>query len=175
MATDVGKFNTITGEIIDIHNPKPEMFNIVDIASALSKICRFGGQCSSFYSVAQHCVMVAGMVADDYALEGLMHDASEAYLGDVIKPLKIILGDAYEKIEQRFSDVIAEAFGLKKEAENSIKHYDRIALELEFDLLLLNRKEDWVHSAKSMGLPTEILTPEEAKSEFIKAYGKYRR
>lgn len=175
LATEVGRFNTVTGEIIDIHNPVPSMFNIVDIASGLSKVCRFGGQCKHFYSVAQHSVFVASMCPQPAKLEGLMHDATEAYIGDIIKPLKNILGDSYRNIEKRFEEAIAAAFNLSADHAEVIKYFDGQALEVEAELLLFDNPVVWDLNMRTCDLPTKMLTPEEAKAEFIKAFGKYRR
>lgn len=72
-------------------DPRPSEFRIEDIAGPLSRICRFGGRCSPFYSVAEHSLLVMRIVEEahpDIALQALLHDAAEAYLGDVISPLK---------------------------------------------------------------------------------------
>lgn len=89
---------TYTGLHFPLLKPEYFHFNILDIAHALSQLCRFTGHTSSFYSVAQHSVMVASLVPADQALAALMHDAAEAYLGDVSSPLKALLPD-YKLIE----------------------------------------------------------------------------
>ena len=97
-----GHFNTVSGKIIDLNHPTEDMIDIKDIAAALSKICRFGGQINQFYSVAQHCVLVAAMAPAIIKKEALMHDAAEAYLLDIPKPLKHQLGRSYKKFEVLF-------------------------------------------------------------------------
>lgn len=83
---------TFSGRMFWPLDPRPDEFDLEDIAHALSNICRFSGHTLDFYSVAQHSVFVAKLCiekANDQAgLYGLLHDASEAYLGDVIRPLK---------------------------------------------------------------------------------------
>lgn len=133
-----GVFNTANGKVIDLNNPTFDMMDIKDIANSLSKMCRFGGHVSHFYSVAQHSVLVCFLMREgegNYALEALLHDASEAYLGDVIKPLKVILGSSYKVLETRFENVIAEKYDLmmSPEVEKLIKKYDMQALELEHE------------------------------------------
>jgi hypothetical protein len=140
-----GVFNTSSGKLVNLHQPTEDMIDVQDIANALSKICRFGGHSSLFYSVAQHSVLVSAMCAD-LPKEGLMHDASEAYLGDVIKPLKIILGAAYANLETNFEAILSGKYGLAldKGTKSIIKRFDIRALELE-------------HRAFIMGDPAPLL------------------
>ncbi len=77
-----------SGHDIDPLNVKPADITIEDIAHGLSMTCRFAGQCRLYYSVAQHSVLVSTLVPESMALWGLLHDASEAYLGDIYGPLK---------------------------------------------------------------------------------------
>ena len=79
---------TFTGKIIDPINPDPEDIDIRDIAHSLSQQCRFTGHTSEFYSVAEHSVLVSEAVPARDAALGLMHDATEAYLADLAKPIK---------------------------------------------------------------------------------------
>ena len=121
-ASSDGIFNTATGAEIHLLHPKPEMFIIEDIAGTLSKICRFGGHVSAFYSVAQHSVIMAAMAPQAIKKEALFHDASEAYLGDVIKPLKVILGRRYENLEKAFTAAISKKF--KPHLQQNNKRYN---------------------------------------------------
>ena len=104
-------FQTYTGRMGWAIDPRPEDIFIADIAHALSLICRFGGQCLSFYSVAQHSLFVSELCLPENALVGLLHDASEAYIGDVIRPLKISL-PGYHAIEKKWEEAIGKAFRL---------------------------------------------------------------
>ena len=109
--------NTIrlrSGKYLDLKDPRPDQFTIEDIAGALSKICRFGGQIEQFYSVADHsinCVLLADkwLFSPSAQRAILLHDAAEAFIGDVVKPLKIMLSD-YGEIEHRMETAIEEAF-----------------------------------------------------------------
>lgn len=127
-----GIFNTATGKLVNLYHPTEDMISLQDISGALSKICRFGGHTTRFYSVAQHSVLVAAL-CKECPKEALMHDASEAYLGDVIKPLKVMLGAAYKDLEHNFENIIAQKFGLQNNrvVKATIKQYDLKALELE--------------------------------------------
>jgi hypothetical protein len=90
---------TFSGKFIEPLNPDYETIDIVDIAHGLSNICRYGGQSREFYSVAQHCIYVSYNTLPENALNGLLHDGSEAYLGDVCRPLK------YQEQYQFYRDV----------------------------------------------------------------------
>jgi hypothetical protein len=118
--------------------PKPEEILIEDIAHALARLCRWGGHSDNFYSVAQHSCFVAELLkARGYAvnvcLEGLLHDATEAYMSDVIRPLKREPGlmPGYVEAEAGLGKVIFERFGLVwpissavKEADDDLLHYE---------------------------------------------------
>lgn len=126
-------FQTFTGRLVDVVHPTPEMVDIEDIAHALSMTCRFSGHCREFYSVAEHSVLVEQMGTwlmgcdrhDDvqHSLCLLLHDAAEAYVGDVITPVKRALDFAdarsgglvpcsLKELEHRWLSAIVEKFGL---------------------------------------------------------------
>lgn len=128
---EAGIFNGFSCKV-DLNNPSPEMLNLFDIATALSKICRFNGHLSEFYSVAQHSVLVSYLVPNELRKAALLHDAPEAYLGDVIKPLKNIIGEVYYTLEKKFEDAICRKFGIDTEHMARVKYYDKRAVELEF-------------------------------------------
>lgn len=127
----------------------PEEIKIKDITHALSMICRFGGHSRYFYSVAQHSLNVMKMMKDDgyttdIILYGLLHDASEAYLGDIPRPLKQMLPE-YEIIEEKLQKVIWEHFkkqyGLPIPGSTQlslVKTYDDYALSMEAKALFSN-------------------------------------
>lgn len=102
---------TFTGKNINLLFPDYNLIDIEDIAEGLSKLCRFSGQCKRFYSVATHSIMVSKTVPNHLRLAALLHDATEAYLGDVIKPLKNLLPD-YQKIEYLWESAIKSKFKL---------------------------------------------------------------
>lgn len=131
--THDGFLNTVRGKKVSIHNPTVEMINLWDIANGLGNICRFGGQTPEFYSVAQHSILVYLLAPRQLKLHALMHDATEAYLGDVIKPLKNILGHTYTDIEKKFESVIAEWCEIDVARFKEIKPFDRQALEMEYE------------------------------------------
>lgn len=105
---------TFTGRRFYPLDPKPEDIDVLDIGHALGMICRYGGHIDRFYSVAEHCVLMSFcMPTPQLALEALLHDASEAYLGDMVRPLKHSGAMApYLEVERALELVIAQRFGL---------------------------------------------------------------
>lgn len=106
-----GYIQTYSGGRAWLLDPRPEDIRLLDIAHALSMVCRFGGHSRYHYSVARHSVLVSTICSKENALIGLLHDASEAYVGDVVSPFKADLG-GYKEIEKRWCLAIGEAFGL---------------------------------------------------------------
>ena len=121
---------TRSGVYFDLAAPVPEMVHVDDIAHALSRLCRFTGHTLPFYSVAQHSVLVSRLVAPPFALEALLHDAHEAYVGDVSSPLKALLPE-YREIERRVEQVVRTRFGLPREMSPQVKGADLAALATE--------------------------------------------
>lgn len=110
---------------------EPDVICIEDIAHALSHICRFTGHVAQFYSVASHSLLVASLVPDEYKLQALLHDATEAYVGDVSSPLKALLGYSYRRLEQFARVNIADYFAIDAVIPDVVKLADRHALYLE--------------------------------------------
>ena len=112
---------------------------ITDIAHALSLICRFGGHTVEHYSVAQHSLLVARILSAMDAspavqLAVLMHDAHEAYIGDIPTPIKDALGLCWHELELQAADAVQDAFGLSSVMQSNkaiIKHADLVALATE--------------------------------------------
>ncbi len=121
---------THSGIEFDLSNPSPELVKIEDIAHALSQLCRFTGHTSCFYSVAAHSIQVSNLVPPEHALEALLHDAAEAYVGDVSSPLKAMLPE-YRMIEFKVDQAIRQRFGLPAKLTPCIKQADlrRLATE----------------------------------------------
>lgn len=104
------------GSYFDLRDPQPDQFTFADVAGALAKICRFGGQIREFYSVAEHSWHCARLAeADHYPRPAvravLLHDAAEAFVGDVVKPLKVMLPE-YAAVERRVEAAVAAKFGV---------------------------------------------------------------
>lgn len=136
-ATTVADPSIFTGTCyMDLLNPNPAEIHLADIARALSRIARFNGMTTAFYSVAEHCVNCLALARRD-PLGGtalfravLMHDAAEAYLGDVTSPLKAHLPD-YRAIERRMEAAVAERFGLSPVFTDWVKRFDMAMLAAE--------------------------------------------
>lgn len=120
---------------------------IEDIAHALSNLCRFTGHVKEFYSVAEHCVRVSWAIDERYALEGLLHDASEAYLVDLPSPIKRHPSfEPYRRLEGRMEDLIQARFGLAvgTEMHDAVKKADLTLLATEARDLMGPRPKMWV-------------------------------
>lgn len=126
---------TYTGRKFYPLDPRVEDIDIVDIAHALSMKCRFTGHCRDFYSVAQHSVLVSRLVPPEHALWGLMHDAAEAYLPDVARPIKALLV-GFSDIEARVMRCVAERFSMPADEPACVKAADtRLLLAEKRDLM----------------------------------------
>lgn len=132
---------TFHGHKIDFWNPDPDQFDIRDIAHALAVTPRFSGHTSRFYSVAAHSCMVSCLSDEGYKLQGLMHDATEAYLTDMPTPFKRAMPQ-YAEAEKRIWKAICAKFGLDEELHASVKRADRMCLMKEADALQPHRS-DW--------------------------------
>jgi len=115
---------TRSGKRLDLTAPRAEDIDPMDIAYSLSKLCRFNGHTLRFYSVAQHSVILSEQVSPEAAFYGLMHDAAEAYIGDIATPLKT---PEIKAIEARIFDAIAESLPLLKMATPEIRAEVKVA------------------------------------------------
>lgn len=121
---------TYTGKRFDLYEPDADLIDPRDISHSLAHLCRFNGHTREFYSVAQHCCMVADLVPEEDKLAALLHDATEAYVGDMVRPLKQWM-HAYQDVEQWIWDRICTRFNLELELPASVRHADLVALATE--------------------------------------------
>lgn len=134
---------TFTGIQFYLDNPRPEMVTIEDIAHHLALTCRWSGACRHHYSVAQHSVCVSKIVPSELRAWALLHDAAEAYIGDITRPLKAYLThglpDAQmhiRSIENYIMIAICEKFGLTWPEPHELKQYDDQMQKLEAQLFM---------------------------------------
>jgi hypothetical protein len=140
---DSGKLNikigVAGGRLLDLDDIDESIFTVRGIAIALSKICRFNGQTIRHWSVAQHSMFVANLVEKKYELEALLHDAAEAYVGDVIRPIKKELVE-FQMIEDMVATVIAEKFDALYPWPGAVMDADMEAGDLEYDYLVCGER-----------------------------------
>jgi hypothetical protein len=149
---------TYTGKCFDIKILDPESICIEDIAHALAYTPRFGGHLEGFYSVAQHSYYVCQeLTGTGYELEGLLHDASEAYLGDMPSPFKKLM-PCYKDLEHDVSVAIAKKFNIQYPYPKELKQADRWLLSYEWDGFVMGIK------------PMEYWEPQRAKELFLEMY-----
>ena len=158
------------GSYFDFLDPDNSDFGIEDIAHGLSMVCRFAGQCHRFYSVAEHSVHVSNHVAPEIAFAGLMHDAAEAFIGDVSRPLKDLLPE-YRTIEKSIEIAVLGRYGLTLPLPPGIKEMDTVMLATEQRQLMKNRDDwDYTRGRPPLDFTIPCWTPEEAKSRFLSRF-----
>lgn len=158
---------TYTGRPFWPLDPRVEDIDIEDIAHALAMICRYGGHTRRFYSVAEHCVLMSYAVAPEHALWAMLHDATEAYVGDMIRPLKYSM-PAYREVEDRLMTVICERFGLDLVCPAEVKAADTRILNDERAALLGPPPAPW-HEAEAigpLGVQIRCWIPNRAEAEY---------
>lgn len=155
------------GAWLDLTTPESCDFTIDDIAHGLALQCRYAGQCRDFYSVAEHSLLVCEMVGED-PLAALLHDAAEAFLGDVTRPLKQILPD-YRKVEARMQAAILERFGVATVPNPAIKRADLRVLAAEQKQVMPEGTDEWADRDGIEPAPVTVrfLAPFEAKRQFL--------
>lgn len=163
---------TYTGRVVYPLDLRPEDVCIEDIAHALAHQCRWGGHTRQFYSVAEHSVRVALICPRQHRLWGLLHDAAEAYLVDVPRPIKATDElRAYRLAEHNAMRAICEAFGLPLEMPEVVREADDILLATEArDLLPPELRERWSHPAAPIPFPITPRTPELAERQFLNLF-----
>ena len=164
---------TYTGKQFDLRDPTPSMICIEDIAHSLSNLCRYVGHSKTFYSVAQHSVIVSYNCTD--VRWGLMHDAAEAYIGDISRPLKTLLRDIKE-IELEIMHTIANKFALPLPIPDEIETVDNILLATERLYFMEEIPTFWgidYEDVEPLPLPINKIvawTPQAAEQEFLRRF-----
>lgn len=132
-----GCIATFSGRIINPFDPDPADIAIEDIAHALSLQCRFTGHTKHLYTVAQHSLLATDLVDTEYKLWALLHDATEAYLADIARPVKAMWPE-YKTYEQRLMEAVAARFGLAEEfpMPEPVRLADDLLLKSEIEYLM---------------------------------------
>lgn len=152
-----------SGVLFDVFNPKQEEILIEDIAHALSNLCRYGGHSPKFYSVAQHsvfCSMEAGTLQEQF--DALMHDATEAYLIDLPRPIKRNI-PKYMEIENVLQEKICERYGLTYPLSHRTHEVDNLILQFEYTSFYDKIDENFI-----------FLVPEKAKKLFLSRFNELK-
>lgn len=147
-------------------DPRPEEIEIEDIAHSLSMLCRYNGHCEHFYSVAEHSVLVSNVVPAEDAFVALLHDATEAFVSDVPRPLKPFL-PGYDKIEHRVWEAICERFNLPIELPESVKRADNEVLMAEMHQIMKGPPKPWNVDADPAPVVIGCYRPQYAKKMFL--------
>jgi hypothetical protein len=160
----------VSGQLFWPLDARETEIQLEDIAHALSHLCRFTGHTRGFYSVAQHSVLVSRLCPVAVALQALLHDASEAYLGDVSRPIKHSgLFDAYRATEARLQALIYRRFGVAETDAPEVKAADTRALHIELRDLVIG--SDPTHAVKAGVYPILVVQrPELARHLFLERF-----
>ncbi len=165
---------TYTGRKFYSVDPRAEDIDVRDIAHSLSNLCRFNGHCLRYYSVAEHSVRVARALPSELSLWGLLHDAGEAYLTDLPRPVKQFLPQ-FSELEDRVLCRVAERFGLSWPMPAAVKHADNVLLATEARDLMAPPPEAWNLGVEPLAEPIEPMMPHEAERWFLEEFARLTR
>jgi uncharacterized protein len=190
-----GLFETYSGKQIALFDPQPDQIDIWDIAHHLSMICRYGGACKHRYSVAEHCVHVHDEFVHVYnispdsvapellrrkeevALALLMHDAHEAYVGDLTRPLLShpAIAEAFLPIAERIQTVIEQVYNVDSIPTALLEEYDDIVLRAEARQLVHSQGRTWnFQGVDDRLISVHCWEPAQAKQQFLTRFNRYR-
>lgn len=173
-----GKFSSSRGLPMQVfsgkafypQDPQVQDIDIVDIAHHLSMLVRFNGAVKSFLSVAQHSVALSYLVSKENAFSALMHDAPEAYIGDLIRPIKYLFPE-FSEIENKIWLKIAEKYGLDENLPDEVKFHDtKICFTEKRDFLNESINIDWGIECKPHEEKMFSLSPQDAKLAFLNRF-----
>ncbi len=159
---------TVSGSRFNILKPNPQDVKIEDIACALARQARFNGHTRFFYSVGQHsCLGAEVSPTKEIALHMLFHDATEAYVGDLVSPVKALLPD-FEIIESRIHLAISEKFNLEYPLPKVVKQIDRRLLATEVRDLITKDLKSWnIAEDEPFDFPIIPWPPEVTEARFL--------
>jgi hypothetical protein len=170
---------TFTGRQFHFLDPSPDEIDIRDIAHALSLVTRYGGHVRQFYSVAEHSLLISDRLRrsghKEHELVGLLHDASEAYLGDMPKPIKHCLPD-YQALEASVEEAIAKRFDVAWPLPDVVKEYDRRILRDERVQCMGGGINEWgTDVLEPLGVEVKFMAPTEAEAAFLDRFRELTR
>lgn len=158
---------TFTGRAFWPLDPRPDEVHIADIAHALAHQCRYAGHCRRFYSVAEHSVLLARAMPKEHRLAALLHDAPEAYLVDLPRPVKRFM-PSYGVAEMAVWLAISARFGLSPELAAEVHEADTRILVDEFEQAMAPPPAPWsVDGLRPLGVALRFWTPVEAEMQFM--------
>lgn len=161
-----------SGKYFNFMSPETSEFTIEDVALALSRINRYTGHTRFPYSVAQHCVLGSLQFKDPkMALEFLLHDTSEAFMGDVATPLKLMLPE-YQVIEKRVEKAVAERFGTTFPMLPETKEADLRMLATEVIQLMPPAAQQWeiLRGVQPYKIDIDPWSPEHAEWQYKRRF-----
>lgn len=159
---------TYTRRHIVLSKIGPLDIDLRDIAHALSMQCRFNGHSKKFYSIAEHSILMHNLVRPEYALEALLHDAVEAYIGDIITPLKHYIPEI-KTIERRIDRVIRSTFNLPSFISPEVKAADLFMLATESEYVMSGQVQDWeLHVTPLARVKFNFWTPKKVERIFLR-------
>jgi len=160
------------GDFFDFNDPFRHEFDIKTIAHALSHVCRYTGHSDKFYSVAEHSVLVSRIVPESAALAGLLHDASEAFCGDVSSPLKALLPE-YKKIEEAVQEALFNYFNLSWPMPRSVHVADKQLYKAEREQIATGGVDNlWHTRTKIADVVITGMQPKDAKAFFLSRFNE---
>jgi len=161
---------TASGRVFWPIDPRPEEIFIEDIAHALGMMCRYNGHCTKFYSVAEHSWIVSHHVPKEFALLGLLHDASEAYIADIVRPAKRFIS-GYVEAEDRIMTAVCQRFGLPDGLHPEVKRIDNAILVDEAKFVMGPKPMPWHFPEPGLGLKFIAgWSPSDAKAMFLERF-----
>ena len=161
---------TYTGKQFWPIDPRADEVCIIDIAHSLSMQCRYNGHTKWFYSVAEHCCHIYDFAPVEHKPWALLHDASEAYLTDIPRPLKPFLAE-YKAYEQAVMAAVAERFGFDPVEPAIVKELDTRILGDEKAALMVDGPE-WYHVGEMLGVEIGGWQPWQAEKEFLMRFNE---
>lgn len=168
--------NTVDGVLHNLADLNPYEINIETIATGLANQCRYNGQVKKFYSVAEHCVLLTrfckkASYAEECQKMILLHDAAEAYCGDIIRGLKEKLPQFID-LENQIIKKIFTRFGLSYLPDQPwLKDLDVRICKDEMKVLMEltdPKLRAWAFADDCLGVRIKNWSPEQAAEEFLK-------